>query len=313
MKEGSIKRLFEVGPGGLLTANLQRSSIRIVSRDDATLDVEVIERVDAENHEQVDHTPAEFEVDISSEGDNVRIQSKLQSDESDDEDSNRGRWLDILVSVPTNYNVDLTTSGGNVTVDDLTGNVQSKVSGGNLFLENIQGLVSCEVSGGSIHLLASSGSAKLRTSGGNINIGEAGSDVEARTSGGSINIRRAGSRVVAMVSGGGVNVGSALGGIMAKASGGTVTVYIRDQPQADCSLSASGGSVNVYLAENTAFDVDAQTAGGRFESEFPVTVEGDRRSSSAKGSINGGGATLTLRTSGGNISLKKLAPLEFGG
>ena len=123
---------------------------------------------------------------------------------------------------------------------------------------------------------------------------------------GSITIDRSGGSVVAKTSGGSVTVNEVLGSIEASSSGGSVKARISSQPLADCRLTTSGGRVEVSLAGPIAVDLDAKTSGGRVHLEMPVTIQGDVSKTRVRGSINGGGPQLYLRTSGGSIYVKEL-------
>jgi hypothetical protein len=69
-------------------------------------------------------------------------------------------------------------------------------------------------------------------------------------------------------------------------------------------LTTSGGSVTAYLANDIAVDLDASTSGGRVKSDFMVV--GKIKKTSIKGTINGGGPDLKLKTSGGSVRIKTL-------
>jgi hypothetical protein len=58
----------------------------------------------------------------------------------------------FIIKVPLSYNVNLITSGGSISVDDLEGTVDIRTSGGNLGLVNIKGPVTGKTSGGSIYI-----------------------------------------------------------------------------------------------------------------------------------------------------------------
>jgi len=189
--------------------------------------------------------------------------------------------------VPEVYNVQLKTSGGSISVNDLEGRVVSRTSGGGLSFDNIAG----DIEG--------------RTSGGSIRIGEVFGDSHIHTSGGSITIDRARGSVDAHTSGGGITVMEVMGAIQAETSGGSIKAHISRQPEDSCRLTTSGGSVTITMAEDIRVDLDARTSGGSVRTDFPVTVQGKIKSSSLKASINGGGPELYLRSSGGSIILKK--------
>jgi DUF4097 and DUF4098 domain-containing protein YvlB len=71
------------------------------------------------------------------------------------------------------------------------------------------------------------------------------------------------------------------------------------------SLSTSGGTIVMILPQDTHASVDAETTGGRVTSDFPFsTIETEDRHH-VRGVIGGGGAPISLHTSGGNIRLER--------
>jgi len=196
-----------------------------------------------------------------------------------------GRWLRQMnahVTVPASFGADLRTRGGSITVGDLKGEVVANTSGGALRFGRIEGPVHGDTAGGSITLESSRGPAVLRTAGGAIHIQEVSGDVEAHTSGGSIEINRTTGRVVAHTSGGSIHVGKA---------------------QGEVDAQTSGGSIEVAMISTAAFTLDAATSGGGVSSDFAVT--GTTKRMSLRGTVNGGGPPLRLRTSGGSIHIRR--------
>ena len=103
--------------------------------------------------------------------------------------------------------------------------------------------------------------------------------------------------------GGNIEVKEVGGTIEATTSGGNVSATITRQPSGDCRLSTSAGTVTVTLAEGIAVDVDARTSIGSVASDF--SIDGTVGRNSIRGSINGGGPELHLRTSAGNIRIRR--------
>ncbi|NOY59990.1 MAG: DUF4097 domain-containing protein [Calditrichaeota bacterium] len=303
----TIKESFDVGVGGTLQVEADLGSITVSTQRDNKVDVQIIRKVKAFSKKEAEKILDDLTIDFSQDGDNVNVTAKFDQ---------RGRsfWkritrrisLKFIISVPEKYNVDLSTAGGSISVDDLEGSVKSKTSGGSLKFGNITGPVDGKTSGGSITLDGCVGDADIRTSGGSISIGQVDGNVIAKTSGGSVNIKKAKGTVDAATSGGSINVNEVMGTINARTSGGSVNATISQQPEGECRLSTSGGSVRVTLAEDIKATIDARTSGGRVRTEFPVTVQGELKKNQLNAEINGGGPLLYLRTSGGNIYLKKL-------
>ena len=69
------------------------------------------------------------------------------------------------------------------------------------------------------------------------------------------------------------------------------------------TLSTSGGSITLLLPPNTPGSVDAETSGGSVTSDFPLTTTHFSSGSHVQGTIGGGGAPISLHTSGGSIHL----------
>jgi DUF4097 and DUF4098 domain-containing protein YvlB len=213
------------------------------------------------------------------------------------------RQIEYRVSVPREFSVDLSTSGGSIAVGDLKGEVVARTSGGELSFGRIDGPVRGNTSGGSISLEGSRGKAILRTSGGGIRIDDVAGEVDASTSGGSVQVNRATGRVSAHTSGGSITIRETTGAVDASTSGGSVSARLSAQPQEASRLSTSGGSINVELAASVHVDVDASASGGSVSSDFGVPLSGDRQN--LRAAINGGGPLLQLRTSGGGINIQK--------
>ncbi len=304
--ENSINESFDVGSGGTLHVEADLGSIKVTTQRDNKVDIQVIRKVKAFSKKEAEKILENLTIDFSQNGDDVNVTARLDQD-------SRSFWkritrrisLQFIISVPEKYNVDLGTAGGSIAVADLKGNATSKTSGGSLKFGNITGSVDGKTSGGSITLDGCVGDANIKTSGGSITIGQVDGNVIAKTSGGSVKIEKAKGTVDAATSGGSINVDEVMGTINARTSGGSVNAAISEQPEGECRLATSGGSVRVTLAEDIKATIDARTSGGRVKTEFPVTVQGRLKKNQLNAEINGGGPLLYLRTSGGNIYLRK--------
>jgi len=287
--DGDVKKSFQVGVGGRLTLETDIGSVEVQSRDGNTLDVEVLFQERHGGRRRMEDFLEDFDIDFQQRGNDVFVKAEYLRDRSGFWDS-IGRYVrvEFRVTVPRKYNVDLQTSGGSISVDDLEGEVMAKTSGGSLEFGRIKGSVRGRTSGGSIDLEECDGRVDVETSGGSIDIGKVRSDVRAHTSGG------------------GIHVEEVMGTIDASTSGGSVTAKITRQPQSNCQLKTSGGGITVYMARDVKVNVDARTSGGRVSTDFPVTVQGELSKRSLHAPINGGGPELYLRTSGGSIYIREL-------
>ncbi len=304
--QATVERGFDVGSGGTLEVEASFGSIEVTTasgnRVEVTVEREVRDRFDGDTQQIL----SEHEVAVSQSGDNVVVTttvSEAARDRWNDEYNTTPLRVRIEVAVPRSYNVDLNTRGGSISVADLDGEVRTETAGGSLAFGNINGTVWAHTAGGNITLEGTSGTAGVRTAGGNITIGEVAGDVDAETSGGSIHIERAGGAVRAETSGGSITVDEVGGTINARTSGGNVSATITKQPTGDCRLSTSAGTVTVRLAPGIALDIDADTSIGGVSTDFDI--DGRVTRNSIRGSINGGGPELHLRTSAGSIRIRE--------
>lgn len=294
-----VHRTFNVADGGTLTLEADLGDV-IITTGGSGVSVDISrEAKDAD-------TMKEHALTFDQKGNDVHVSSKFRE--------GGWRWFQVTrplklryaIRVPSKYNLNVETSGGDLDVADITGFVDCRTSGGDVKLGRVDGPVTAKTSGGDVTVKGTTGAAKLATSGGSIDIEEVGGTIDAKTSGGSIDIRRTGGAITARTSGGGIHIGSAGGAIDAVTSGGSINATLQQQPQGESRLSTSGGGVTVALAPAIAIDLDAHTSGGEIDSDLAVTVQGTQSESSLVGKVNGGGPKLILRTSGGGIRLKKM-------
>jgi len=196
----------------------------------------------------------------------------------------KGVDLKYEVKVPTNFNLDLKTSGGDLVAKNIEGDFNFKTSGGDIYLKNADGNLNAVTSGGDITLYSFSGNAEVSTSGGDIEVDADNGNVIASTSGGDILLK------------------ASNGEIKAKTSGGDITLDYSGN-NLGINLYTSGGDIDAKLPSNLDADVDIKTSGGDLISNFSQNKMSKISKSKLVGKFNNGGNTLKLKTSGGDIKV----------
>ncbi len=186
------------------------------------------------------------------------------------------------IETPVNTELNARTSGGSVSIENLSGNQYARTSGGSMDANNIQGNVEMRTSGGAIRLENIEGQAEVATSGGSIRAKKVTQGLKARTSGGSLNLQEIS------------------GSLEARTSGGSIEVLLIN-PIEYIEVSTSGGNVTVEVPENLGYDLELM--GSRVRTELR-NFTGSSSRDAIKGAMNGGGIPLKARTSGGSVSLK---------
>jgi hypothetical protein len=273
------EKKYQVSAGGTLVVNTDQGSVNVVGTggSEVSILVELNGRErDVENFE------------ITSEQTSAGVEVHGRRNKSG------WSWLggsnleaQFTISVPHEYHLKLRTSGGDVDVKDIKGRVEGKTSGGNVRTKTTEG------------------AADLQTSGGDITAEELKGDLRAQTSGGDVRIKNIVGGVEAGTSGGNVSVSDVEGSVNAETSGGNVTVSVRGSNKG-VHAETSGGNVTIAIAKTVGATIDASTSGGEVECDLPVTVTGKLKSTSIRGTVNGGGNTIYAHTSGGNVRIRGL-------
>jgi hypothetical protein len=193
--------------------------------------------------------------------------------------------LKMVITVPVNYNVDLFTGGGSITVEDLKGAIKMNTSGGNIEINRTKGNITAFTSGGNIATDSTSGNIELSTSGGTIKAVNYVGDISASTLGGHITLK-------------GSN-----GFIKTSTSGGNIRIDYTG-PNNGIDASTLGGNIIAFLPSDFDADADIGTLAGRVECDF-AKVDNDKITSFLKTKFNNGGKTLKCITTGGNIVIAK--------
>ena len=296
--ESPIHKTFNVAPGGTLTLEADVGDVRVSSGGTGVT-------IDVKRRARSEEAMRDFVVTFDQQGNDVAVRAKY------DRPSRWFNWSNdvdatFVITVPSQYNLNLSTSGGGIKIGDLQGQVRARTSGGDFDLGNIKGPVDARTSGGDMSITSVRGRLDLNTSGGDIKIGEADGPASAKTSGGSIEVHRVGGDLFAHTSGGSISIDEASGAIDASTSGGSIRARFAQQPRGDSRLATSGGGITVTIAGNVAVDVDAHTSGGDVQTDLPITILGKQSEGDLAGKINGGGPRLVLRSSGGSIKLRRM-------
>jgi putative adhesin len=293
------ERRLALEPGGTFTLNADIGTVTLTGDSTSGALVTVTSRRDDFNE------LFDMRFDETSGGVTVTIQRRSGS-------WLKGFWGDwsgydtqIVVHVPSKTSANVRTAGGSIDATRLSGRLTVRTSGGSLRAEEIDGAVEGTTSGGSIRMRDVSGDTIARTSGGGIDISGVRGSLEATTSGGGIDIDTVSGDLRASTSGGGVEVRGAGGRVEAHTSGGPVTVRFAAGNKSGGELTTSGGGVRTEVDPAVALTIDASSSGGNVQADLPVTVQGTTRNS-LRGDINGGGALLRLRSSGGGVRISAM-------
>jgi len=167
--------------------------------------------------------------------------------------------------------VETDTVSGDVEVSKALKGVESKAVSGDITLEDISG---------SLYVKAVSGDVKLQGIKGSIEIDTVSGDVDLR------------------------NVSQAKT-VRAKTLSGEITYDGQLMANGKYDLNSHSGDIKMRIPADSAFDFEVETFSGTINTAFEITVSGKISKKEIRGSVNGGGADVSLSTFSGDISLEK--------
>lgn len=268
-----LQKTFNVSNGGKLVVSVGSGDIRIRVWDKTQVQMTVSNIGDDADR-----------VESDQEGNTVTVRYRSHSGWWS---SNRDLRFEFFV--PQSFNVDLTTSGGDVEIsgtlagnaemstsggdlkiDEVDGTLQGRTSGGDVVVRNVQKDATLTTSGGDIQVDRAGSKLEITTSGGEITVGTVGKDLDASTAGGDISIQKVGGELRASTASGDISVGKVGGSISVNTSGGDITL---SSGNGRISANTSGGDVTI---SDVVGSVDVNSSGGTIKVGF--TPKGDESS-----------------------------------
>ena len=180
---------------------------------------------------------------------------------------------------------------------------------------------------GSIEVVERENDIWARTVSGTVEIRGIVGDVEAKTTSGAIEIRAAqGESILADSTSGEVRLEEVVGIVEVRSvsgrvriadskgaaksvrtTSGDIWVELKELDEAVSSMlfTSVSGDVTLLLPQGTSADIEARTTSGQIRSEFAVTVEGEMKTRTLRGTIGEGGVKVTFKTVSGNITLEE--------
>jgi DUF4097 and DUF4098 domain-containing protein YvlB len=147
----------------------------------------------------------------------------------------------------------------------------------------------------------------LETSNGEVLARGLNGGVEASTTNGDIRVKEVKGDVTLTTTNGEIEMAGVSGEASARTTNGSVVAELRGIPsKGKVGLETTNGNVVAYLPKDVRTTLEAMTTNGRLSIAFPVAREGVMTSKSIRGTINGGGAKISIATTNGNVEVRRL-------
>jgi DUF4097 and DUF4098 domain-containing protein YvlB len=232
-------------------------------------------------------------IDSRQSGNSVELTAYVRAQTTDDWNPSsyveRRLSIDIEVRVPRNADLRLETHNGLVDVSSVNGNVTIKTHNGGVHVARLSGTLDIDSHNGGITLDAVKGSMKVGTHNGRI----AGNGLDGKCAAVSHN--------------GAIDIKGRFDSLDASSSNGAVDA--RAEPgskmSSNWSIETTNARIDLAIPTDLKATVNADTNHGQVTFDLPVTLQGAASRTQVRGSLNGGGPDLLLRTTNGAIHVHK--------
>lgn len=147
----------------------------------------------------------------------------------------------------------------------------------------------------------------LGSSNGEIRVRGTQGAITAGTTNGSIEVTGVSGALLASTTNGSIEVDDSSGSLEATTTNGSITAVFRTlDPKGSLHAETTNGNVEVYLPKDVKATVDAGTTNGNIRVSYALTSSGVMTSKTVRGTIGGGGATVSLSTTNGQIRVARL-------
>jgi hypothetical protein len=286
--EEKLNQHFSVQSGGTVVVEVDFGSINLNTNAISEVVIDAWRKIGRKKKADEEVFLRDNPITMTQVGNTVTIRSHGKTRSSWSWRGRNSNDAKYTISVPAQFNAQIKTGGGDISVVDLKGEVRA------------------DTGGGGVKVVACEGAQTLRTGGGGIEVTRSSGSLNGKTGGGSVCVREFQGPVTVSTGGGGLTIEQVQGAVDGSTGGGSISSVLGSEVVDVVKLSTGGGSISVSVPANAAFNLDARTAGGSARSELPVSVVGKLESGHLQGPVNGGGKTVQLRSGGGGIHLKKL-------
>ncbi len=323
-KLDDINESFSVNPNGQLILDTDFGTIDVQTSDNDVVKVVVHRSAQLKTDRHAVQILKDFQVDFKQQEESLHIKGDFIEGKRYWRKISDRLDIHFEITVPkTFHGVFLKTAGGNISVEDINGTIQSHTNKGDLQFENTTGplightgngnvrLTKCtgdvraESLHGNIVIKDNTGSVDATTSSGNVRCSDVVGTINVETSGGNITLLRCKGQAHVETLGGNIDLQNK-GSVTAKTYGGSIKADILGKLKEDSILEASGGDITVSLNSDIQARVDAKSSGGKIFSDLPKVkvAQSSHHTNQMNVILNADGPLLKLRSIGGDIYLK---------
>lgn len=283
--EEKFEKTVAISKDGKVDLRNISGDIEVKTWDKAEVRIDALKVSRASTLEKAKENAQKVTIEVNKEDGILRISTKYAK--------TRTKSLSVSVRynlmIPAKASAKVKSISGDITLEKIGGKVEASTVSGNVDVMKADKGVKCSSVSGNVGAKNVLGDADLSTVSGNISLEQIRGSVEAESVSGNVKL---------------IDVSEA-DVVKGKTLSGTVIYEGKIKSSGSYSLKVHSGDIKMRIPSDSAFDFEAETFSGSIHSDFEITISGKISKREIRGSVNGGGADITLKNFSGNIYLKK--------
>jgi hypothetical protein len=301
--EESFEKTEALAKDGKVKVKNVSGNITVKTWDRNEVQIDALKVSKASTMDKAQQNAQKVKIEVSREGEILRIETKYPKPSI----KNLNVSVDYKLMIPSRASIDAGSVSGDVTVENIGGEAKAHtVSGDVEILRAVNGANGESVSG-DVTVMNIDGGAFCKSVSGDIKVNDVTGDADLNTVSGSITVEHLKGSVTAETVSGSVELMDVSDAdfVKGKALSGTIIYEGEISSSGRYTLNGHSGTVKMLIPAGSAFDFEASTFSGVIHSDFEIVTSGKISKKKISGSVNGGGADITLKSFSGNIYLKK--------
>jgi len=300
--EEKFEKTFSLDKDGKVDLKNIAGNIEVKTWNKAEVKIDALKASKENSMEKAKENADKVKIEVTEEGDTLYIKTEYPKEKVRSLNVSVDFWLTIPADASANINsvsgdINAENIGGALKAGTVSGDVTLMDIGGTLIASSVSGDVTVEKAGSGADCKSTSGDVKLEDVAGDVDLKSVSGDVRVEDIKGSIDAETVSGEIELL------NVVDAQE-VKVKALSGDV-LYTGDiKSNGRYYLQAHSGEVTLVIPGSSAFDIFAKSFSGGIDSEFDIMISG-KFGKEIKGSVNGGGAEVEIKTFSGTIFLKK--------
>lgn len=257
--------------------------VKVWNRNEVKIDA--LKTSKADTMAKAEENAKQVKITVKEEGSTLRIKTEYPEKKI----KNLNVSVAYILTIPSGASAQIDNVSGNITMGEMGGSVKAHTVSGNVNLAGAKKGAKCSTVSGKVEVSGVAGDVFLETVSGTVTATNVSGNVDAKTTSGEI------------VLDGIKNAKN----VSAEVLSGTVKYTGDIFSDGRYHLKSHSGGVKMMIPANSAFDLEASTFSGSIDTDFDVSVSGKINKKKLSGTVNGGGAEVSLKTFSGTITLKK--------